>query len=271
MLDDGRNTARVRPSAARFRHRAAAFSSLFLGALLLLYAVAVRTYTGQVADVTLYRWSHVLNHGGGLSGAVRSNLHIPLLLICLVLVVLALRARDWRRLAAGLTVAAATPVASHWLRDVVFDRPYLGDHDFLMNTLPSGHVSLSAALAVAIVILWPSRARWPIGAAAVVVTAASLASVVAHAHRPSDVLASVLLTGAITCTAMALGGPLAAPRGMRRAMVVPPADSSPLPPARSSRDWFRRADSARSTARRRHPRHARQSPDRSGTRSSGRQ
>ncbi|MGC0142892.1 phosphatase PAP2 family protein [Pseudactinotalea sp. Z1732] len=137
-----------------------------------------------------------------------------------------------------------------------------------MNTLPSGHVSLSAALAVAIMILWPSRARWPIVVAGVLLATASLASVVAHAHRPSDVVASVLLTGAVTCAALALGGPLAAPRVMRRAVVVPSTESTPPP---SSGDWFRRGDPGLSTGQRRRRRPARPSPDQSGTRQSGHQ
>ncbi|MGC0250092.1 phosphatase PAP2 family protein [Pseudactinotalea sp. Z1748] len=268
MVDEGRHAARVQPFGTRFRYWAALLSILFAAALLGLYTVAVRTHTGQVVDVTVYRWSHGLNHGGGLSGALRSNLHVPLLAACLVLVALALGARDWHRVAAALTVAAATPVASLWLRDEVFDRPYLGDHAFVMNTLPSGHVSLSAALAVAIMILWPSRARWPIVVAGVLLATASLASVVAHAHRPSDVVASVLLTGAVTCAALALGGPLAAPRVMRKAVVVPSTESTPPPFSSSSADWFRRGDSGPSTGQRRRQRPARLSPDQSGTRQS---
>lgn len=269
MFDEGRDV--LRASARRFRSWAALLSIVLAGALLLLYTVAVRTHTGQVADLAVYRLSHLLNYGGGISETIRSALHLPLLTGYLLVAVMAIRARRWRQLVVSLAVLAATPAVSRWLRDAVFDRPFLGEHDFVMNTLPSGHVSLSAALAVAIVMLWPSRARWPILAAGAVVTAASLASVVGHAHRPSDVVASALLTGSITCAVLALGGPLAAPQMIRRAVPTASTTTGAAVHADSPADDFRREGSARSTGQRKSARPARRWTGRSDTRPSRRQ
>jgi membrane-associated phospholipid phosphatase len=104
----------------------------------------------------------------------------------------------------GLTVARvgtlvlAAPVAARALRTVL-DRPWLGVYGMPENTYPSGHVALTAAVAVGIVALLPrSVPRLPaLTAAAGVTLAAAAAAVVSRAHRPADAVGALLLVAAL--------------------------------------------------------------------------
>jgi membrane-associated phospholipid phosphatase len=70
------------------------------------------------------------------------------------------------------------------------------------NSLPSGHTTVAASVAVALILVLPSQVR---GAAAVIgaaVTAlAGTATLSAGWHRPSDAVAAVLIVGAWSCAA----------------------------------------------------------------------
>ncbi|MCB7137055.1 phosphatase PAP2 family protein [Cellulosimicrobium marinum] len=181
------------------RRRGAAGAATALVAFVLVYVVAVRTVTGQVADV---RGFAQLQGGGelvsGVASVSRAVLPVVLAATCLVLGVLALRQHRVRDLVAAVLVAVLPLAVSGWLRDQVLVRPDLGDLGYAYNTMPSGHVSATVGLAAAMVLLTPRASRRTVAAVAVgVVVVACVASVVGHAHRPSDTLASVLLVGAV--------------------------------------------------------------------------
>ncbi|MBD8078928.1 phosphatase PAP2 family protein [Cellulosimicrobium arenosum] len=178
---------------------------VFALGFVVLYLVAVRTYVGQEVDVAGFASFQGFPYGVQLVAAlVRAVLPAVLVLLCVVLGVVALVRRRWLAvtLATGL-VLVAVPL-SGWLRDVALTRPFLGDLGYTHNTLPSGHVTAAAALSVAAVLLWPWATRPAALTAGALITMACVASVIGHAHRPSDVVASVLLVGALGGTAAAV-------------------------------------------------------------------
>ncbi|WP_435736829.1 hypothetical protein V5D56_19000 [Cellulosimicrobium sp. PMB13] len=184
----------------------AVFAALCAAALVGVYLLAVRTTAGQAMDVGGFA---ELQRGGypvALAATwTRAALPAVLVLLCLALGARALWTRRFRDVVGALAVAVVPFAASTWLRDGVLSRPYLGDFGYSYNTMPSGHVSAAVGLAAAAVLLWPERTRRHAARVAlVVVVLACLASVVGHAHRPSDTIASVLLVGIVTGVVVAV-------------------------------------------------------------------
>ncbi|WP_454049739.1 phosphatase PAP2 family protein [Cellulomonas sp. Marseille-Q8402] len=108
--------------------------------------------------------------------------------------------------AAGVLVGAnvTTRVLKYW----VLDRPELG-HGPEFNTLPSGHTTAAASVAAAVLLVVPPRARpWAAVLGAAYAGATGVSTLIGQWHRPSDVVAGllvVLLWGALGCAALALG------------------------------------------------------------------
>ncbi|MBD7979406.1 phosphatase PAP2 family protein [Oerskovia merdavium] len=171
-----------------------------------LYWWAVRTSPGQRQDILLFADAQSMNQVfAPLAGLLRPGLPVAVGLVALVLGALSARRRRWRLLAAATVVVLVSAVLSEVLKEDVLERPYLGDLGYTVNSFPSGHVTVATALVVATLLLWPPplprSAPWVAGG---VVLVACVASVVGHAHRPSDALASVLLVGSVTCLTCAL-------------------------------------------------------------------
>lgn len=182
------------------RARRLVAAAFFGGLLVALYLVAVRTAEGQFVDVRLFGLAQT---GEGtletVAGGLRRGLPVALAVCCAALAIPAVRHRRWWDVVAAAVVVGVSYPLSDLLQGLVLDRPYLGDHGYTQNTLPSGHVTVVASLGVAAVLLAPRRHRVPwallVGLVAAVACAAS---VLGHAHRPSDVLASLLLVATVT-------------------------------------------------------------------------
>lgn len=200
---------RVTSPRLRLLAGAAAFAAAFAA----VYLVAVCTAWGQTVDAWMF--GSVQPGPGPVESAahvLRPGLPLVLALACLPCGVGALRSRRWRPLAAAAMVVVVSVPVSRALREVVLGRPFFGEHAYLQNTLPSGHVTIAAALLVALVLLMPrGRRRLATAVAAIALPAACCASVVGHAHRPSDVVASLLLVGAVACAVLAALGPTGQP------------------------------------------------------------
>ena len=171
-----------------------------------LYWWAVRTSAGQRQDILVFADAQALNQAlAPVAGALRPGLPTAIGLLVLVLGAISAYRRHWRPLAAAAVIVLVSVVLSETLKEDVLERPYLGDLGYTVNSFPSGHVTAATALVVATLLLWPPAlprgAPWVAGG---VVLAACVASVVGHAHRPSDALASVLLVGSVTCLTCAL-------------------------------------------------------------------
>jgi membrane-associated phospholipid phosphatase len=140
---------------------------------------------------------------------------VPTLVIGLALVVvIAAVRRRWREL---LVVAVAVPlsigideVVARLLVRPVFD-PHVPIWD-LANSFPSGHVTIAASLASALLIVVPRGwLRW---VAPIVIGWAALVSAAVLGfgwHRPSDVLGSVCLVAAVFLAASAAFVPVTRP------------------------------------------------------------
>lgn len=87
----------------------------------------------------------------------------------------------------------------------VIDRPDLGvdpQRAAAGNSLPSGHTTIAASVAVALLLVLPGRIRGAVAVlGAVFVSAAGTATLSAGWHRPSDAVAALLVVGAWACAA----------------------------------------------------------------------
>ncbi len=97
------------------------------------------------------------------------------------------------------------------LKHVVLDRPRLGLGVFDENTLPSGHTTAAASASAALVFVVPPRARpWAALLGAGYTAATGVSTLVGRWHRPSDVVAAVLVVlawSALACAVSAATGP----------------------------------------------------------------
>lgn len=79
------------------------------------------------------------------------------------------------------------------LKNQVLDRPRLGVMD-IHNSLPSGHTTVAASVAAALVLVLPRRGRvWATLLGAGYVALVGAGTVTAQWHRPSDVVAAILV------------------------------------------------------------------------------
>jgi membrane-associated phospholipid phosphatase len=200
MLGDVPTSTEPTPASARSR----SFAPLLLLGLLVavfvtLWAASHLTAAGQQADAGTFRTLAPLHDAGrDVAGALRRGLPVACAGVVAVLGVIALVHRAWRDLVAAVLVVVGTVGIALGLRELLV-RPDLGGYGYAYQTFPSGHVAVVGGLCVAIWLLWP----WPTsrnvaGWAGLGVTAvAALASVVTYAHRPSDVVGSLLVAAAV--------------------------------------------------------------------------
>lgn len=171
--------------------------------ILATYVLAVRTPAGQVIDNRL-----MIATEQALGNALWAELLLAAIspasvaaALCLVAAVaLALRGT------AAATAAAATIVVTllgtEVLKHLLVRPDWLGDTG---NSLPSGHVSAVAAVAVAAYVAVPVTARpvvASLGLAGVVAT--TTATMALGWHRPSDAVASVMLAVAVGSVSLGL-------------------------------------------------------------------
>ena len=201
-----------------------ALVALASGAAFVLTAVfTTRTGVGTWLDTTVR--DAVLNGlpeglRRGLDSFARPFVIVLLAPVCLVLALLALTRRAWRRALAGTVIAVASPLLALELRG----RQALGVPG---DAFPSNHAAAAFGLLVALIVLWPV----PVGVvglrlAAVSAVAIGLGNVTWYAHQPRDVVGSAFLVAMVSAAAFALIGgdsPNVAgwPRLRRRATSMP--------------------------------------------------
>ncbi|PFG44206.1 hypothetical protein ATJ88_2925 [Isoptericola jiangsuensis] len=214
---------------ARDLLRAAALAVTFA----LLYVVGVLSPWGQRADEFLLGFvAGRLGLPGPVAGIVREAVVVALAALVVALGLLALRHGRWTATGGMVLLCLAAPALSVWLRDVLLARPFHDEtYGYAYNTYPSTHVTAVAVLGVAVLVLWPSRTlrRHTVVRRTVlaVVVLACLANVVAFAHRPADVVGSLLLVASLaSLLAAAMPGTF---RPARRRFHPAPQESSPVP------------------------------------------
>jgi membrane-associated phospholipid phosphatase len=171
----------------------------------LLYLVAVRTREGQHLDEQLQQLAQdLLPFGLGRDLSFFSRELFPWALVLLVAAfsTVAARYRRWPSLVAAGATVVVSAVLTVLLQEVVLERPALVASLHPDNTLPSGHVTGTVALWVAAVLVWPEPLPRYVPAVSVAVPLLACAgSVTGGTHRPSDVIASVLLVAAVAAAA----------------------------------------------------------------------
>lgn len=177
------------------------------------YAAFVRSRSGQLVDHAAF-----LGAERGQSRlwdsaqALLDLVSVPSIVavIAASMLIAALR-RRWLQAAQVAILVAGASVTTEVLKNYVFDRPYLGVGARYDNALPSGHTTVAASFAAALLFVVPRRARpWVavLGAGYTVLT--GVATMVKQWHRPSDVVAAVLVVlmwSALACALSARGTP----------------------------------------------------------------
>ncbi|ROR90295.1 phosphatase PAP2 family protein [Nocardioides aurantiacus] len=176
-----------------------------------VYAAAVLTPEGQYLDDRLMVWAADTLPGRGTSAELLALVSAGTVLLAgLALGLLALAVHGPRRALAVVATVGATPVLARLLK-LLLDRPELVA-GAAGNSLPSGHTAAVAGLAAGLVLAVPRLLN---GTALLAGTAAAAvagaATVMLRWHRPSDVVAAVLLAAVVGGIAHALAPPARRP------------------------------------------------------------
>jgi membrane-associated phospholipid phosphatase len=168
------------------------------------YVVAVRTVRGQFLDLLALSGQqvepqHLVQSANTVLGTI-SIASVAAVLIGVIAVSVLRKRRRVGFVTVGIVVGSVG--TAELLKRVVLSRPYLArasPSDLSLNTLPSGHSTIAMCVAVALILVVPKRSQF---AAAVIGTpyavGIGIATVVAHWHRPSDVVAAWFLVGVFT-------------------------------------------------------------------------
>ncbi|QOK22028.1 phosphatase PAP2 family protein [Janibacter indicus] len=172
------------------------------------YVVGVLTEPGQRIDVEIFGWAqrlHVGLVGDALPSLARRVLPAVMAIVALGCGFRSLVQGRTRLVVQCLALVVGSTSLCWLLREHVLGRPYYGDqYSYLHNTFPSTHVALVVSLCAAVWLLARPTSRSLSLALALalalalvlVVVLALLGNVVGHAHRPSDVLGSLLVVAA---------------------------------------------------------------------------
>ncbi len=173
----------------------------------LTYRVFVRTYTGQRVDQVVFEGS---SYGRGrlwqVAEPVLDVVSVPYIaLVLLAAVLIATLRRRWELAVQVAVLMGGANLTTQVLKYWVFDRPQLGISPGSANALPSGHTTAAASVSAALVFVVPPRARpWAAVLGAVYTSATGVSTLIGRWHRPSDVVAAILVVLAWTGLACAL-------------------------------------------------------------------
>ena len=141
---------------------------------------------------------------------------VPYIAFVLVLaVVIAIARRRWALAAQVALLMGGANLTTQLLKYVVLDRADLGSTYAGANTLPSGHTTAAASVSAALVFVVPPRGRpWAAVLGAVYTAGTGVSTLIGRWHRPSDVVAAVLVVLAwsgLACAFAAVSRPRARP------------------------------------------------------------
>ncbi|WP_116947752.1 phosphatase PAP2 family protein [Jiangella endophytica] len=155
----------------------------------------VDTAVGQRIDQVAFRGSGI-GRSTLWSGAeqVLDVVSVPFVVVVLGAVALiALMRQRWLLALQVIVLVGGANLTTQVLKHVVLDRPRLAaDTGPLDNSLPSGHTTVAASVAAALVLVVPRRARPAVAIVGAGYTALTgVSTMVGGWHRPSDVVAAV--------------------------------------------------------------------------------
>ncbi|GAA1511118.1 thioredoxin domain-containing protein [Kribbella lupini] len=187
-----------------------------------LYLLAVCTPYGQSLENAMTRgfstetWIYGIRYSIG-PPPLRGE-ELTLVIGTALIVLIAVLRRQWRLAVAGAFVPGATAVSTYVLNRFVLPRPEIsGAPSFLTETsFPSGHVAVTAGLAIGAVLVSTPRAR-PYVVAVGATWLAFVAAAVQNLgwHRPSDAIGATLLAGIWYLTAVHWLPMASRPTGLR--------------------------------------------------------
>ena len=193
----------MRPAALRvlpFVWGALGTAALFVG----VYLFFVRSYIGQVIDERSFAGADVWK--GDLIEFAHSFLNaLPaasVVIGAVVALIIVLVRRNWLVFAIAAGAAVAANVSAQVLKYSVLARPAKGVDTGLANSLPSGHTAVAASAALLVFLVTAPRYR-PLAAVigSVFTIAAGASTLVEQWHRPSDVIAGMLVVAFWGCIA----------------------------------------------------------------------
>ena len=173
-------------------------------AFVLVYLVFVRSYVGQVIDERAFAGADAWK-GVSLEFARDFLDALPVLSVavgCIAAVAIVSVRRNWRVFVVAVIVAALANGSTQLLKYTVLSRPAKGVDVGLSNSLPSGHTTVAASAALVVFLLASPRFR-PLAAVlgAVFSIVAGASTLVEQWHRPSDVIAGLLVVAFWGCAA----------------------------------------------------------------------
>jgi membrane-associated phospholipid phosphatase len=185
-------------SPVQFVAAAATIALLFVA----LYFIFVRTHDGQLVDQLAYDGSDfgrrsIAPFTQGLLDALPA---VAGVIGVALTIVIALVRRNFGSFLVALASAGAAAASTQVLKYAVLGRPYLGVEGFAENSFPSGHTTVAAASALAVLLVSSPRVRPAVaGWGAAFTVLAGVSTLVNQWHRPSDVIAALLVVAFWGC------------------------------------------------------------------------
>lgn len=171
----------------------------FAAALVASYLAFVTTEVGQWMDAGSFAALALVNEPWGeAAGVLRVAGPVVLAVACLVAGIVAAVHRRWVAGIASVLIVVLALALGEGMKELL-PRPDLGGYGYPDNTFPSGHMTLAVSFAAALSVVLPPGRRGTVLAGTGIVLAALVggASIVSYAHRPSDVVGAVLVTGLV--------------------------------------------------------------------------
>jgi membrane-associated phospholipid phosphatase len=173
------------------------------------WRVFVDTWAGQWTEEAVLRGAE---YGQGTLWTVAEPVLdvVSVTYIALVLgaaMLIALVRRRWALAIQVVVLVAGSNISTQLFKRIVTERPELGVPGPDMNALPSGHTTAAASVSAVLVLVVPPRVRpWAAVLGAGYTAATGISTLVGQWHRPSDVVAAVLVVlfwSCVTCVLVA--------------------------------------------------------------------
>ena len=174
-----------------------------------IWRVFMGTYTGQRVDQVAFEGT---DFGDGrlwrFAEPLLEVVSIPFVaMVLLSAVLIATLRRRWELALQVAVLMGGANLTTQLLKRVVIERHDLGFSPWSGNTLPSGHTTAAASVSAALLFVVPPRLRpWAAVLGAGYTSATGVSTMIGEWHRPSDVVAAVLVVlgwSALACAATA--------------------------------------------------------------------
>ncbi|MDM7830381.1 phosphatase PAP2 family protein [Cellulomonas edaphi] len=171
-----------------------------------LWRVFVGTWAGQSVDQAVIEGAtYGQNQLWRVAEKVLDVVSVGLIaVVLLAAVVIAVVRHRWELAVQAAIVMIGANLTTRVLKEYVFERPELGVPGGYGNTLPSGHTTAAASISVVLMLVVSPRVRpWAAVLGAAYTTATGVSTLIGRWHRPSDVVAAVLVVLAWTAATCA--------------------------------------------------------------------